>query len=76
MQVDVEIGCFSQSARQLDEICDEAERIIRLNQPGFSLSGLSLVSTQASNLQSTTINSVVVNSRIVTASFNWWGDET
>ncbi len=70
----VEIGCFSKSRKQTDEIFDEIDYILTRNTNSLGKSGLKWVDTASSPNAPDFVNSEKVHNKVMIATYKWRGE--
>lgn len=70
----VEIGCFSKSRKQIDEIFDEVDNILTTNTNSLGKSGLKWIGTVSSPSFPDIINDTKVHSKVLVSTYKWIGD--
>lgn len=70
----VEIGCYSKSRRQTDEIFDELDYILTKNTNSLGKSGLKWIETSSSPNEPDMINDEKVHNKVMISTYTWIGD--
>ena len=69
-----EIGCYSKSRKQMDEIFNEIDFIISRNTNSLGQSGLKWVGNDSSPSDLENINDTKVHNKVLVSTFKWIGD--
>ena len=70
----IDVLCFADNMKALDEIADEAEHILLNNKATLSASGLAQADVVQSNTNHPILNNKVTHVRIATLTGEWTGD--
>jgi len=70
----VELGCYSKSRKQTDEIFDELDYILSKNTSSLGKSGLKWIDTASSPNAPDFINDEKVHNKVMISTYKWLGD--